>query len=60
MIHQKSGEVICSKCGMVVSHKIQETRQESRRFFNTTEQSKERVANPEITTHPIIKVVIIG
>jgi len=39
----KSGEVICSKCGMVVSDKIQETRQESRRFFNTTEESKKRV-----------------
>ena len=38
----KSGEVICSKCGMVVSDKIQETRQESRRLFNTAEESKER------------------
>jgi transcription initiation factor TFIIB len=46
----KSGEVICSKCGMVVSDKIQETRQESRRFFNTTEKSKERVRRTGMPT----------
>ena len=38
----KSGEVICSKCGMVVSDKIQETRQESRRLLNA-EQSKDKI-----------------
>jgi transcription initiation factor TFIIB len=38
----ESGEVICSKCGMVISEKTQETRSESRTFPNTTEVSKER------------------
>src|SRR5215469_10411381 len=38
----KSGEVICSKCGMVVSDKIQETREESRRLLNT-EQAKDKM-----------------
>ena len=33
----KSGEVICSKCGMVVLDKIQETRQES------SKQSKDKI-----------------
>jgi transcription initiation factor TFIIB len=42
----KSGEVICSKCGMVVSDKIQETRQESRRFFNTTGPERVRTGMP--------------
>lgn len=31
----ESGEIVCSKCGMVISDKIQETRQESRTFLNT-------------------------
>src|SRR5215467_5872656 len=35
-----SGEIVCSKCGMVISDKIQENR-ESRTFFNT-EQTKDR------------------
>ena len=35
-----SGEIVCSKCGMVISDKIQENR-ESRTFFNT-EQAKDR------------------
>jgi transcription initiation factor TFIIB len=38
----QSGEVICSKCGMVISDKIQDTRPESGMFPNTTEKSKER------------------
>ena len=37
----KSGEVICTKCGMVVSDRIQETRETSHRLF-TAEGSKER------------------
>ena len=35
-----SGEIVCSKCGMVISDKIQENG-ESRTFFNT-EQAKDR------------------
>jgi transcription initiation factor TFIIIB Brf1 subunit/transcription initiation factor TFIIB len=38
----QSGEVICSKCGMVISDKIQDTRPESGMFPNTAEKSKER------------------
>src|SRR2546425_6845414 len=37
----ESGEIVCSKCGMVISDKIQETRRESRTFLNT-EQAKDR------------------
>jgi transcription initiation factor TFIIB len=37
----ESGEIVCSKCGMVISDKIQENREESRTFFNT-EQAKDR------------------
>jgi len=36
-----SGELVCSKCGMVISDKIQETRQESHTFLNT-EKPKDR------------------
>ena len=36
-----SGEIVCSKCGMVISDKIQENREESHTFFNT-EQAKDR------------------
>jgi transcription initiation factor TFIIB len=38
----ESGEVICSKCGIVISEKTQETRPESHTFPNTTEVSKKR------------------
>src|SRR5215831_10720676 len=38
----ESGEVICSKCGMVISERTQDTRPESRKFPNTTELSKNR------------------
>ncbi|MFZ0510851.1 MAG: TFIIB-type zinc ribbon-containing protein [Candidatus Nitrosopolaris sp.] len=37
----ESGEIVCSKCGRVISDKIQEIRQESRTFLNT-EQAKDR------------------
>jgi transcription initiation factor TFIIB len=36
----ESGEIVCSQCGMVISDKIQETRQESRSFLST-EQAKD-------------------
>ena len=41
----KSGEVICSKCGMVVSDKIQETRQESRTFLNNEAEDTRRIVS---------------
>ncbi|MGB6674034.1 MAG: TFIIB-type zinc ribbon-containing protein [Candidatus Nitrosopolaris sp.] len=34
---QATGEIICSKCGLVISDKIQDTRQEWRDFLNTEE-----------------------
>ena len=37
----ESGEIVCGKCGMVISDKIQETRQESRTSLNT-EKAKDR------------------
>ena len=37
----KSGEVICSKCGLVISDKIQDTRQEWRSFG--TEELKDKI-----------------
>ena len=37
----ESGEIFCSQCGIVISDKIQETRQESRTFVNT-EQAIDR------------------
>ncbi len=36
-----SGEIICSKCGLVISDKIQDTRQEWRDFVNS-EEAKDR------------------
>jgi len=36
-----SGEILCNKCGIVISDKIQENREESHIFFNT-EQAKDR------------------
>ena len=35
-----SGEILCSKCGMAISDKIQENREELRTF--NTEQTKDR------------------
>jgi transcription initiation factor TFIIB len=36
-----SGEIVCSKCGVVISDRIQETRQESPSFLNT-DRTKDR------------------
>ena len=36
-----SGEIVCSKCGVVISDKIQDTRQEWRGFVNS-EEAKDR------------------
>jgi transcription initiation factor TFIIB len=36
-----SGEIVCSKCGLVISDKIQDTRQEWRDFVNS-EEAKDR------------------
>ena len=36
-----SGEILCNKCGIVISDKIQENREEPHTFFNA-EQAKDR------------------
>ena len=41
----EAAEIICSKCGMVISEKIQETRQESRTFL-TNEAEDRRTGMP--------------
>jgi transcription initiation factor TFIIB len=40
-----TGEIVCSKCGLVISDKIQDTRQEWRDFLNT-EEAKDRTGIP--------------
>ena len=37
-----TGEIVCSKCGLVISDKIQDTRQEWRDFLNTEEARDRR------------------
>ena len=42
----ESAEIVCSKCGMVISDKIQETRQESRTFLNNEAEDTRRTGMP--------------
>jgi transcription initiation factor TFIIB len=42
----ESAEIVCSKCGMVISDKIQETRQESRTFLNNKAEDRRRTGMP--------------
>ncbi|MGC2684818.1 MAG: TFIIB-type zinc ribbon-containing protein [Candidatus Nitrosopolaris sp.] len=42
----ESAEIVCSKCGMVISDKIQETRQESRTFLNNEAEDRRRTGMP--------------
>src|SRR5438552_18750332 len=37
-----TGEIVCSKCGLVISDKIQDTRQEWRDFVNSDEAKDRR------------------
>jgi transcription initiation factor TFIIB len=37
----ESAEIVCSKCGMVISDKIEETREQGHAFLNT-EEAKDR------------------
>ena len=39
---EDTGEIVCSKCGLVISDKIQDTRQEWRDFLNTEEARDRR------------------
>jgi transcription initiation factor TFIIB len=41
-----SGEIVCSKCGLVISDKIQDTRQEWRDFWNVDQTIDRRRTGP--------------
>jgi len=47
----KSGEVICTKCGMVVSDRIQETREASHRLSTAEAKERERTGMPPSLAH---------
>jgi transcription initiation factor TFIIB len=42
----ESAEILCGKCGMVISDKIQETRQEWRTFLNNEAEDRRRTGMP--------------
>jgi transcription initiation factor TFIIB len=42
----EAAEIVCSKCGVVISDKIQETRQESRTFLNNEAEDRIRTGMP--------------
>jgi transcription initiation factor TFIIB len=42
----ESAEIVCSKCGMVISDKIQETRQKSSTFLNNEAKDRTRIGMP--------------
>ena len=42
----EAAEIVCSKCGMVISDKIQETRQESRTFLTNEAEDRGRTGMP--------------
>src|ERR687887_2897410 len=56
-----SGEIICSNCGMVISDKIQETRQEWRTFNTQEENDRNRTGMPtSLARHDMGLSTIIG
>src|ERR687887_451149 len=57
----ESGEIICSNCGMVISDKIQETRQEWRTFNTQEENDRSRTGMPtSLARHDMGLSTIIG
>src|SRR5919198_4068290 len=57
----ESGEIICSNCGMVISDKIQETRQEWRTFNTQEENDRNRTGMPtSLARHDMGLSTIIG
>lgn len=57
-----SGEIVCSKCGLVISDKIQDTRQEWRDFVNTEEaKNRRRTGMPtSLARHDMGLYTLIG
>ena len=57
----ESGEIICSNCGMVISDKIQETRQEWRTFNTQELNDRSRTGMPtSLARHDMGLSTIIG
>ena len=57
-----SGEIVCSKCGVVISDKIQDTRQEWRDFVNSEEaKDRRRTGMPtSLVSHDMGLYTMIG
>jgi transcription initiation factor TFIIB len=57
-----TGEIVCSKCGLVISDKIQDTRQEWRDFLNTEEaRDRRRTGMPtSLALHDMGLYTMIG
>ena len=57
-----SGEIVCSKCGLVISDKIQDTRQEWRDFVNSDEaKDRRRTGMPtSLASHDMGLYTMIG
>jgi transcription initiation factor TFIIB len=56
-----SGEVVCSKCGLVISDKIQDTRQEWRDFASEEAKDRRRTGSPtSLASHDMGLYTMIG
>src|SRR5947209_20286815 len=56
-----TGEIVCSKCGMVISDKIQDTRQEWRSFGTEEQKDKIRTGMPtSLARHDMGLPTVIG
>ena len=55
-----SGEIVCSKCGVVISDKIQDTRQEWRNFLNSEEDRRRTGMRTSLASHDMGLYTMIG
>jgi transcription initiation factor TFIIB len=56
-----TGEIVCSKCGLVISDKIQDTRQEWRDFVNSEAKDRRRTGMPtSLARHDMGLYTMIG
>ncbi len=55
-----SGEIVCSKCGVVISDKIQDTRQEWRNFVNSEEDRRRTGMPTSLASHDMGLYTMIG
>ena len=56
-----TGEIVCSKCGLVISDKIQDTRQEWRDFVNSETKDRRRTGMPtSLARHDMGLYTMIG